>query len=154
MVVEGWTEAVYWGFIRSALRKAWQKFPNRYKTLALAKVERGKYSCNECKEIFSAKEVVVDHIVPCGSLRCFEDLAEFCRRLFCTMMGLQVLCKTCHQTKTLHERGMTDDDIALAQFRKLSASMQRMALGDLNVRNPGVNKDERERQFRELSKDE
>jgi hypothetical protein len=45
----------------------------------------------------------VDHIEPVGTLRTFEDLPEFCRRLFVGIDKLQVLCKTCHNKKTLAE---------------------------------------------------
>jgi len=47
------------------------------------------------------KEIQVDHVEPCGSLKTFEDLPGFVRRLFCEADGLQVLCKAnCHRRKT------------------------------------------------------
>lgn len=47
------------------------------------------------------KEVEVDHIVPCGTLKCVEDLPGFVTRLFCEADGFQVLCKAnCHSKKT------------------------------------------------------
>jgi hypothetical protein len=55
---------------------------------------------------FQGKDVSVDHLIGAGSLKTFSDLAGFAERLFCEADGLQVLCKSCHQTKTNHERGL------------------------------------------------
>ena len=55
-------------------------------------------------ELFTNKEVEVDHIVPAGSLKTFDDLPEFVERMFCEADGFQVLCKPCHQLKTNAER--------------------------------------------------
>ena len=45
----------------------------------------------------------MDHIVPCGSLKSYDDLAGFAERMFCEAMG-SALCKECHQDKTNAER--------------------------------------------------
>lgn len=105
-----WTEARYWSFIRSALRAAFQKWGPRHtaKNLASRTVEgerwRFEYLCAECDEWFQAKEVEVDHIVPCGPLKAYDDLPGFVERMFCEADGFQVLCKSCHQEKTNAER--------------------------------------------------
>jgi hypothetical protein len=60
------------------------------------------------------KEVAVDHIVPAGQLRSFDDLPKFVEILFCEADNLQVLCHACHGRKTLNERnkaGETTIDI-------------------------------------------
>lgn len=62
------------------------------------------YTCAMCKGDFKGTETVVDHIVPCGSLKSFDDLPAFVERLFCEVDGLRVLCKTCHQEVTNAER--------------------------------------------------
>jgi 5-methylcytosine-specific restriction endonuclease McrA len=59
-----------------------------------------EYQCALCGGWFKGKETQVDHIVPCGTLKSFEDLAPFVRRLFCEADGLQVVCKPCHAEKT------------------------------------------------------
>lgn len=105
-----WTEAKYFGFIRNALRNANKRYPPRFEALAKAKhkVDWGRiktaYKCAKCKQLFSAKEVEVDHIVPAGSLKCYADLPSFVERMFCEVDGLQVLCKSCHKDKTAAER--------------------------------------------------
>ena len=46
------------------------------------------------------KEVAVDHIVAVGTLRDWDDIGGFCERLFVEEDALQLLCTSCHQTKT------------------------------------------------------
>lgn len=106
------TESAFWGMLRSALRQKsrWWKPIEEAKKLARRtykgpnKRQRWEYQCAECKEWFKDKEVNVDHIIPAGSLKCYEDLAEFVRKLFCEVKDLQVLCTTCHNKKTQDER--------------------------------------------------
>lgn len=98
-----WTEARYWSFIRSALRAAFQKYPVKYHAKRAA-MREGGYECASCNELFKSGEVQVDHIVPCGSLKSYADLAGFAERMFCEVDGFQVLCKECHQDKTNAER--------------------------------------------------
>ena len=98
-----WTEARYFGFIRSALRAAFRKWQPKHEAKAAAKVAYNTYVCASCDGWFGTKEVEVDHIVPAGSLRNFDDLAGFTERMFCEADGFQVLCKECHQTKTNEE---------------------------------------------------
>lgn len=107
-----WSEAKFWGFIRSGLRALWQKWPVKWQVLAEAKRPydgpdkriKWEYQCNICKGWFKTKEVSVDHIVPAGTLRTYDDLPQFVRGLLCEADNLQVACKTCHDAKTAKER--------------------------------------------------
>lgn len=123
-----WTTARFFGFLRSLLRQGFNKYPPKYKTLnEAAKIlpvldkdnnhvryktgkQQGKlkyakrYICASCGNDFMQKEVQVDHIVPAGQLKSFEDLASFAERLFCGADGLQVLCTGCHKVKTDKEK--------------------------------------------------
>lgn len=67
-----------------------------------------QYLCTACLEWHLAKDVTVDHIEPCGSLRSYADLAGFVERMFCPAAGLQVLCKSCHTLKTKLDRENKD----------------------------------------------
>ena len=106
-----WTEAKYWQFIRSALRQATMRYPviQNFKKKGLRSVtgkrHKFEYQCVECKKWFMDKEISVDHIVPAGSLKTYDDLPGFVERLFCEEDNLQILCKDkCHQAKTNKER--------------------------------------------------
>ena len=100
-----WTEAAFWGFIRSGLRKLSMRWPPLVR-LALDAVRRTnqsdnkrlkwEFQCERCEGWFARKEVEVDHIEPCGSLKSFADLSVFADRLFCESNGLRVLCSKCH----------------------------------------------------------
>lgn len=114
-----WTEAEFFGRIRSAFRRMsmyWK--PAQEAKKASRKVVKGKrhkfeYQCAECGGWFKTNEVEIDHIVPAGSLKSFDDLNSFAERLFIEdVSGFQVLCKNkkdksgkvihkgCHNRKT------------------------------------------------------
>lgn len=105
-----WTESRYFQFIRSALRKAFSRYPVKFDVLnkgrkaVTGKRHRWEYQCASCKKWFKSTEVQVDHKEPAGSLKSYEDLPGFVRRLFCEEDGLQILCKPCHKIKTAEER--------------------------------------------------
>ena len=106
------SKSMFFSMIRSALRQKsrwWKpiaecklKAKRAYKgPLKRQKVE---YQCNECKNWFPDKQVAVDHIIPAGELNDFNDIPDFCRRLFCEIDGLQLLCSDCHTIKTKEEK--------------------------------------------------
>ena len=107
-----WSEARYFSFIRSALRSAFRKYPVKYQVKTEAsrpyvgpdKRRKKEYQCNVCKGWFADKEVAVDHINPCGSLKTYEDLPRFVSTLFCEKENLQIICDSCHRIKTNKER--------------------------------------------------
>lgn len=69
------------------------------------KRQKFEYQCAQCGNWFPQKEVQVDHIIPTGTLKSYEDLPGFVERLFVGVEGLQVLCtNTCHAAKTAQER--------------------------------------------------
>ena len=108
-----WTEARYWGFIRSGLRRMsvrWGPIQDalvdaRRKNESDNKRLKWEFQCSQCKGWFPRKEVEADHIEPAGSLKCLEDLPGFVGRLFCEKDGITVLCKKgCHIDKTRNSR--------------------------------------------------
>jgi 5-methylcytosine-specific restriction endonuclease McrA len=106
-----WTEARYWGFIRSALRRAFTRYPVNYHVRNAAKrpykgpnkLQKNEFQCGVCKEWFIQKSTQVHHLVECGSLKSYADLPGFVERLFCEANNLQVVCKTCHNNITHKE---------------------------------------------------
>src|ERR1700722_16332457 len=84
-------------YIKAALRRTWGRSTQRQRALKKARVERGKYKCAECNEIFQRKNIEVDHIIAVGK---FENFDTYIERLFCPTNGLAVLCRNCHKLKT------------------------------------------------------
>lgn len=110
-----WTNAQFWGRVRSQLRRmsmywipikqALEDAKRPYK--GNNKRQKWEYKCAACKKWFIRKGVHVDHVIPAGSLRKAEDLAGFIERLFCEHSECYtVLCKKCHKIKTDEERNM------------------------------------------------
>lgn len=105
-----WTEAKFWAFIRSGLRAKWNRWPPKYDVLKAARrTVKGKrhkyeYKCAKCKKWFKGSEVQVDHKIPAGSLKSYQELPGFVERLFVGPDQLDVLCKPCHAKKTKEER--------------------------------------------------
>jgi 5-methylcytosine-specific restriction endonuclease McrA len=85
------------------LRRLSYMWPNRNIAKSLARVERGKYRCNICNNIFGPKEIVMDHIMPVVPVEGFQDLGNFVESLFCEVDGYQAICSPCHSVKTFKE---------------------------------------------------
>jgi len=102
-----WTEARYWGFIRSGLRRMSMRWPPRNEVKNDArrpykgedKRRKFEYQCSNCKKWFKGADVQVDHIVECGTLKTAADLPKFVETLFCEKDNMQLLCKGCHMKK-------------------------------------------------------
>lgn len=84
-----------------ALRRSSYKWAPRAEVLRAARVERGKYRCAVCGEIYQKKEIYLDHVKPVidpgDGFRGWNTLID---RMFPEHAGWQVLCKTDHDTKT------------------------------------------------------
>jgi len=98
------SSSAFFSWLRSRLRKmsqAWKPIQEVKKAAKVPYVGENKrrkfsYKCEKCFELFSDKEVAVHHKIPAGSLKSFEDLPNFCRRLFVEKQGLILLCDNCH----------------------------------------------------------
>jgi hypothetical protein len=105
-----WSEARYRTFIRSAMRKAWMKWPPRFIALQRARRpytghnprQKFEVQCAHCHDWHPQKNISVDHITPWGSIVGLS-LDEAWARLLVPVTGLQCLCKKCHDTKTASE---------------------------------------------------
>ncbi len=115
-----WTAARFRSFIKSALRSASMKWPPKYEVKKQARVERGVYKCAGYKRRAHkvpaslppppgrkrrVDNALVDHIVPViDPVEGFTTWDEVVARMFCEPVGLQLLCKACHDRKTADER--------------------------------------------------
>lgn len=99
------SNAAFFSWIRSRLRKmsqAWKPIQEVKKASRIPYVGENKrrkfsYVCERCKTPVSDKECAVHHKIPAGSLKSFEDIGEFCRRLFVEKHALELLCHSCHE---------------------------------------------------------
>ena len=106
-----WSSARYRTFVRSALRKAWTKWPPKFEALKRAqrpsqsdnKKLKWEYLCAHCQKWHRGDEVSVDHIVPWGDPWSMS-FVDACRALLVSVDELQVLCNGCHDIKTALER--------------------------------------------------
>jgi len=107
-----WTTAKFFGFLRSALRSASNRWPPKYECLNRAtrpykgsdKRRKKERQCAICKKWWPTTQTSADHIVPCGSLQSFDDLVPWVTRCFVGVDGFQCLCDGCHAKKTQEER--------------------------------------------------
>lgn len=108
-----WSESKRFNFIKGVLRKGTTRWPAKYEVLNAAK--RGKmvnessgriaehFECNSCHQLFPAKLVCVDHILPVVPVTGFVSWDDTIKRMFCDAGGLQVLCVSCHKMKSQEE---------------------------------------------------
>ena len=99
-----WSEAEFWGKIRSALRKVsmyWKpiqacKQGCKENYVGDNKRQKFAYRCAICNKLVSDKELHIDHLVAAGSLKSSDDLKGFVDRLFvednfqCTCVGCNI----------------------------------------------------------------
>lgn len=82
------------------LRKSWVRDKVRTEVLGDARIERGKYLCEQCKTIIGPKEIDIDHKEPVIPLTGWVSFDDYIERLFCGKDNLRVLCKDCHKSVT------------------------------------------------------
>ena len=103
-----WTEAAFWQFLRSGLRRMSMRWPPIARDAIQAarrpyvgpnKRQKWEFQCSQCGLWNMRKNVQVDHIEECGTLKSWQDFATFAERLFCEVDGLRVLCSVCHKER-------------------------------------------------------
>lgn len=143
------TEAVFWQWIRGALRRAlWARYPvrNEFKkelTWNVTEDERKHHKlgprvrkvgkCALTGEIFPASQLEIDHIKPVGRLSSWEDLPSWIGRLLCPKENMRLVSKDAHKIHTYAEKmGLTFEQAKLEKeviaFSKLSINQQKLIL--------------------------
>lgn len=108
-----WTEAAFWGYLRSGLRRmslTWPPLRNimrrdRRPYSGPDKRTKWEHRCEACGRWYPAKLIEVDHIIPCGQLKNWDDLRGFAERLFCEADGLRKTCVECNQKRGRRIKG-------------------------------------------------
>jgi len=107
-----WTEAAFWSFLRSGLRQMSRRWPPLVRHVWLAsrrpsqsanKRLKWEFQCASCGQWFKRDDMQADHIIPCGSLKSWADMAGFAERLFCEADKLRIYCERCHKAE--HGKG-------------------------------------------------
>ncbi len=109
-----WTEARFSSFIKSGLRQNTRKWEPIQRCLKEARVSRGLYMCNGCKEEVPksvideekrkrVNNIHVDHIEPVVPVTGWVSWDSCINNMFCEIDNLQVLCGACHKIVTAEE---------------------------------------------------
>lgn len=111
-----WTEARFRSFIKGNLRAATMRWNPIHECSKNARVARGLYLCNGCKERVPnsirvdgkrKNNIHVDHIIPIIDPAVgWTTYDEMIDRMFCELENLQVLCDECHVIKTNEEKAI------------------------------------------------
>lgn len=108
------TEAAFFAMIKNSLRKLSLRWIPMKQALELAqrpsehenKLLKYEYQCAKCLNWFPKKDVEVDHIIPCGSFKAYEDIGNYVRNMLPeNASSFMVLCKEHHLNKSLEEQG-------------------------------------------------
>ena len=101
------------GRIYTTIKRGFARSDTYYKVLMKAKSRtnkgvRGgaKYICAVCGKAYSRKDVQVDHVdpvVPVNIATTDMSWSEIIPRIYCSPDNLQVLCRGCHQKKSIEE---------------------------------------------------
>jgi len=88
---------MYWKPIQECKLAARRKSQSDNKRL------KWEYQCKICEEWLPEKQVQINHIEPCGTLRCYDDIVPFIKRLTAEN-GFECLCKECHLKVTKEDK--------------------------------------------------
>lgn len=110
----GWeTESEHMAKIRSALRnisKFWKpaiaalEEVSRPYTGSNKRIKK-EYQCVNCATWYVRSKVEINHIVACGSVKCYAEIPQFLTNLFCeNISGYEILCKECHLKVTKEQK--------------------------------------------------
>lgn len=106
------TQAAYFAWVRGQIRRGlWSRNPiknyiKRQARKPAPKGSRAKFviTCEFCRKDHAQTKIEVDHIIPAGSLKNWEDIGPFMQRMLNPSGGYRLLCKPCHKTHTYAEK--------------------------------------------------
>lgn len=107
-----WTEARFKSFVVNQLRSATRKWGPIGQCEKEARTRRGFYRCACCEQEIPAtvkegrkrsNNKFVDHIKPAVPVTGWTNFDDYINNLFCEVENLQLLCKKCHDEKSMEE---------------------------------------------------
>lgn len=150
------------GRVKGAIRRTFRLSPQMKEVLQRARVElppkikkdgdpgkknQVRYTCAICKQLFSQKDVQVDHIVPVVPLWMPEaemSYDEMVRGVFCKLDNLQVICSTpmkrnngnasCHKLKTDEENFIRDELKKVMNLRDHTGEQIDLMILDIQIK--------------------
>lgn len=91
-------------FLIPILRRKSLYWPGRQDAKRDARVERGFYKCQSCKQLFGHKDIEMDHKIPVINVKTsFTNWDDYIHSLYCDKSNFTALCKNCHSSKTAIE---------------------------------------------------
>jgi 5-methylcytosine-specific restriction endonuclease McrA len=120
------SKAEFYSWLRGGIRKSiWTRYPprNEFKKSNMRNIteeDRLKYNfsklvkrvgtCEMCLDVFTGKELQVDHMIPAGSLNNENDIKGFIQRIACNPEDMRLVCSNCNHVLAYAERmNMTYD---------------------------------------------
>lgn len=106
------TKSQYFSWVRGQIRRGlWSRNPikNYIKRRATKPAPLGSrakkvITCEFCNKDHAQSKIEVDHIIPAGSLKDWDDVGPFMQRMLHPSGGYRLLCKPCHKTHTYAEK--------------------------------------------------
>ena len=139
------TEKHFLAYLRGAFRAVWSRYPakldwKKKQGITPPATYKGKakklVQCKQCQEWFPISSTEVDHVSEAGSFTSIDGAWEWFKRVLDVNDNWQLLCKPCHQLKSMSTRqGISLEDAALKKkviaFKKLSVIEQTNILQSL-----------------------
>lgn len=90
-------------FAISILRRGSYKHWARWKVTSNARLGRNEYFCQKCGVIGPKRNYQLDHIDPVIPVTGWISFDDYIEKLYCDVNGYNLLCKSCHMTKSAYE---------------------------------------------------
>ena len=94
---------------KRALMLLWSRSPMKWEAYNRARISTGLVRCEKCRKDTHWKLAEYDHIIPVGSINDPGGIAGVAFRMNCDSSGLQVLCESCHLSKSTKENNKRRD---------------------------------------------
>ncbi len=147
------TQSAYFKWLRGQMRKAWARHPIKHAYMLKHRVRAplGRKTipnptgmvwcapCEQCGATLRESDCQVDHIIPAGSFKSWDDFTAWMIRLMhINFDSVRSVCKPCHKIITHAElKGMSFEEAKLDKeviaFKNLTANQQKRILSSTGL---------------------